>query len=58
MSIRRLEKISYQEDQLKLGKDVYGIDAFSKEIKIDKSICGDWFDWGGRLLKSNGGVRR
>ena len=29
MSIRRLEKISYQEDQLKLGKDVYGIDAFS-----------------------------
>jgi KaiC/GvpD/RAD55 family RecA-like ATPase len=41
----RLEKISYQEDQLKLGKEVYGIDAFSKEIKIDKSICCDWFNW-------------
>ena len=43
----RLGKISYQEEQLKLGKEVHGIVSFSKEIKLDKSICGDWFNWVG-----------
>jgi RecA-family ATPase len=41
----RLAKISYQEEQLKLNKEVYGIEAFSKEIKLEKSICGDWWNW-------------
>ncbi len=41
----RLTKISYQEEQLKLNKEVYGIEAFSKAIKLEKSICGDWWNW-------------
>jgi len=41
----RLAKISYQEEQLKLNEEVYGIEAFSKEIKLEKSICGDWWNW-------------
>jgi KaiC/GvpD/RAD55 family RecA-like ATPase len=41
----RVAKISYQEEQFKLGKEVYGIEAYSKETNIDKSICGNWWNW-------------
>jgi len=44
----RLAKITYQEEQLKDPKQkdrVYGIEGFSKEINVDKSICKDWWSW-------------
>jgi putative DNA primase/helicase len=41
----RISKISYQEDQLKLGKEVFGIESFSKELNLDKDICGNWWNW-------------
>tara|TARA_B110000503_G_scaffold127694_1_gene197716 strand:- start:131 stop:1975 length:1845 start_codon:yes stop_codon:yes gene_type:complete len=41
----RINKICYQEEQRKIGKDVYGIPSFSKKIDVDKSICANWFDW-------------
>lgn len=44
----RLAKISYQEEQLKDPENrnkVYGIEGFSKEINIDKTICKEWWGW-------------
>jgi putative DNA primase/helicase len=41
----RLDKISRQEEQFKAGGEVYGLTAFSKEIKIDKAICAEWWNW-------------
>jgi KaiC/GvpD/RAD55 family RecA-like ATPase len=41
----RLDKISYQEEQLKLGKEVFGIESFSKELNLDKAICINWWNW-------------
>jgi len=44
----RLNKISYQEEQRKLGKDIHGIPSLAKEIGVSVSICGNWFNWIGR----------
>jgi len=44
----RLNKISYQEEQRKLGKDIHGIPSLAKEIGVPVSICGNWFNWIGR----------
>ena len=44
----RLNKISYQEEQRKFGKDIHGIPSLAKEIGVSVSICGNWFNWIGR----------
>ena len=41
----RLAKIKYQENALSNNEDVYGIQSFSKEVNLDKSICGEWWNW-------------
>ena len=41
----RLNKISYQEEQRKLGKDVYGVPSLAKDISVPVPICGNWFNW-------------
>jgi KaiC/GvpD/RAD55 family RecA-like ATPase len=41
----RVNKISYQEEQYKLNREVYGVKAFAQNIKRDVEICGNWFNW-------------
>jgi RecA-family ATPase len=41
----RVSKITYQEEQYKLNKEVYGVKAFAEHIKRDVDICLNWFNW-------------
>jgi hypothetical protein len=41
----RVSKITYQEEQYKLNKEVYGVKAFAEHIKRDVDICINWFNW-------------
>jgi len=40
----RIGKVEYQEEQRKLDKEVYGVNALSKEIQIDAEVIKNW--WG------------
>jgi KaiC/GvpD/RAD55 family RecA-like ATPase len=41
----RLNKITYQEEQRKLNKDITGLPSLAKEISVPISVCVDWFNW-------------
>jgi len=41
----RLNKISYQEEQRKLGKDIHGLPSLAKETGVPVPMCGNWFNW-------------
>jgi len=49
----RVKKVRYQEEQFKANPDnVAGIKSFSKEINVDLSISGNWWNWvGSETLK-------
>ena len=41
-----------------LGYHPLYIECLTRQCGIERTVSGGQFDWGGRLLKSNGGARR
>ena len=41
-----------------LGYHPLYIERLTRQCGIERTVSGGQFDWGGRLLKSNGGARR